>query len=81
MFSTFVMAGLLGFALGCFFRPPALVVASLLIVVFAIQAVVGGDWSMLAGIGLLGTLQAAYLLGLTVILVWRRLAQGRKAEN
>jgi hypothetical protein len=69
---AFIIAGLAGFALGSAFKPPALIVASLLLVLGMLPAVVYGSWSLLEAVGVLATLQGAYLGGLGVILLWRR---------
>ncbi len=69
---AFIIAGLAGFALGSSFKPPALVVASFLVVLGLVPAVLNGTWSLLQGAGIVATLQGGYLGGLAVTLLWRR---------
>lgn len=63
---VFLLTGLVGLALGCVFRLPALLAALLVVTAVAALEFLRGNCSVWCGIALLTTLQVAYFLGVAM---------------
>ena len=78
----FLLTALIGLALGCVFRLPALLAALLVATAFAAQEFLRGNCSVWCGIALLTTLQVAYFLGVAVVTAYAsRKMRGRRSKH
>ena len=79
---VFLLSGLIGLALGCTFRLPALIAALLVATAFAVLEFLRGNCSVWCGIALLTTLQAAYFLGVALATAYAsRTTRARRTKN
>jgi hypothetical protein len=68
---AFLAAIIVGISLAWLFRAPALIAASLGLVVLLSAAIFAGYCTVGVGVGLLATLQTGYLVGLAIVVATR----------